>query len=449
MADTAIFAAIIPAGAAISALGAWWAAATPRAAIGGLLGTLLLGQLIRIPLPGQAGGLLVSDIAVVLVLIAAFGTLLRCGRQELRIQSEDLSIRAFASCSLMLISLFLAWSLFTLIIHMPALGSAASGVSFAYWVRLTTHLLVLPALLVLFRDVKLRRFASSMFGFTIIALALLGLLQLFVLPNIAGLPSIFRSAWDPHEGRLVATWLDPNFVGIFFVITGIYFAFRRNYMLLIPTATALVLTQSRSSLGALVLAAAVVSPFILLHVLSRSQKSAHHAMGAVAVSAIAAASIAAGALLFGSRLPAVFFDDPTVSLRATALQQTWQVLGQHTAIFGEGFNAYQFAALREGLISSFAAHSRAGSDNSLLTLWITTGAIGVVLFLLPWMYIATTAWRIAWQRQELIFLAVPMALIAVLIHAQAVNSLLYGHILITLAMAIALVMSYDTHSRHA
>src|SRR5581483_5719574 len=65
------------AGALIGLLGFPWIVLRPRAAIIFLLASVATGQLIRIPLPGQGGGLLLSDLAVTGVLFAALYCALR------------------------------------------------------------------------------------------------------------------------------------------------------------------------------------------------------------------------------------------------------------------------------------------------------------------------------------------------------------------------------------
>ena len=62
---------------ATGALITMWCIAVPRIAISILMASLVAGQLIRFPIPGQGGGILLSDIAVVLVLIAAFPLMMR------------------------------------------------------------------------------------------------------------------------------------------------------------------------------------------------------------------------------------------------------------------------------------------------------------------------------------------------------------------------------------
>lgn len=438
MADTAIFAATVPIITTLGALVVWWAAATPRLALAALFGSLIVGQIIRIPLPGQGGGVLVSDIAVLLVLIAAAAQF--CLQRKLHQISNNYQL-PITNYSL-LVTLFLVWSLFTLVVHMPTLGFEASIISLAYWLRLAAHLLLLPALLVLFRDTRVRQFTHRAFTIAIAVLAVIGFIQLAVVPNLEGF-----MGWDPHMGRLVSTWLDPNFMGLFFVLAAIYAGLHKKYKLFALVLAAIALTQSRSSLAAMGIVALVFSPAVLLHFLARSKQSTRSAMQAIAVGGMIIVSIIIGALVLGSRLPATFIDDPTVYIRTTALEQTWHALAADTALLGKGYNAYQFAAQREGLISSFDIHSRAGSDSSLLTLWVTTGIFGIVLFLLPWAYAAMVAWHSAWHARQVAFLVVPTALLAVLLHAQVVNSLLYGHILITLAVIGAL--TFGLRASHA
>ena len=48
-----------------------WFVRLPRLALSFLLLSLVTGQLIRLPLPGQGGGLLPSDLAVVVIILIA------------------------------------------------------------------------------------------------------------------------------------------------------------------------------------------------------------------------------------------------------------------------------------------------------------------------------------------------------------------------------------------
>ncbi len=128
--------------------------------------------------------------------------------------------------------------------------------------------------------------------------------------------------------------------------------------------------------------------------------------------------------------------DPTVQLRIHSLQEAWH-LAQEQSLAGVGYNAYQFAAQQAGLITEFSIHSRAGADTSLLTLWVTTGIAGVVLFALPWA--AMVSWlALNWVRtRDAPSLALLLSVVVWWIHSLFVNSLLYAHLLIMIALLLA------------
>lgn len=413
-------------------LGAWWAVAKPRLTLWLLFFSLVVGQVVRIPLPGQGGGLLLSDIAVGLVLVAV------AARYSFLTNRYAL-----------LATPFVIWSLFTIVIHIPDLGLPATLVAGSYWLRLTTHLLLLPALVVLFQDNSTRVFARRWFVISVSVLVLLG----FVFLAVGLAPrSLGGGGWDPHQGRLVATWLDPNFIGALCAIAFAWIVLeifdsrgrpKQQLYLLAGAAIvggALAATQSRSSVIALLAAGSLLSPAIVFHVLVISRQRVATAVQVTSFALGLLALAAVSAFLLGSRFTHFLTDDPTVAVRAQALQAVWQTFAGKTVWVGEGYNAYQFAAVREGIINSFEVHSRAGADNSLLTLWVTTGLLGVVLFLLPWVAGALGGWHVAWRQSRALALMPLVALCVLIIHSQVVNSLLYGHLLIVLAVTYALAM---------
>lgn len=436
----AIIAISVPAALAAGTIAAWWTAIVPRAALLFLFTSLLAGQLLRLPLPGQGGGLLVSDVAVLFVLLA--GTI-RFFLQNRVYNFSNKSLSRGTGYGL-LVTPFLLWSLFNLVLYAPSLEAGGIAIAVSYWLRLAAHLLLLPALLTLFQDFRLHQFTRRALLVTIITLSSVGFAQLFIFPNLESV------GWDPHMGRLVATWLDPNFIGAFFALALVWLGFqllrhgvssRWRWILgatACVTVLALIGTQSRSSFLALAAALAFCSPFLLVHLLSFARNKAAGAMKVGSIGLLLFAGACLGALVLGQRFSAAFIDDPTVALRVTSLQAVWQLLATKTAVIGTGYNAYQFAAVDEGLTSSFMVHSRAGADNSLLTLWVTTGVLGVILFLLPWAYGSLLAWRQAWRNKNISYMAPMVAFITLLAHAQFVNSFLYGHLLITLAVIFAL-----------
>lgn len=421
-----------------------WLIRLPRLAVAALLCSLILGQAVRLTLPNQGGGLLFSDIAVVVVLLSVAVRLIWPAGHR----------KPFGRRSVVLGYLFIPfilWSLYTLIIKSPQLGAANTVLSLFYWLRLTTQLLLLPALLFLLRDQQIKKTIYYGLLISLIVLLVLGLAQLLWLPNLTQLVPF---GWDPHQHRLVSTWLDPNFFGAFLAITlplALFMATKFNYagqrtifktlVMLIPflSLIALFFTQSRSSLLALAITALITSPFIVVS-LMRKTASAHLIIVALSLAAITLLLVSVGAFFLKERLSGLLTLDATARLRLASLQQAWILARQNTWL-GVGYNAYQFAALDAGSISNFNIHSRAGTDNSLLTLWITVGLPGLVLFFTPFAFIAHILIRQWLLFYNYLALATLISAAVLLFHAQLVNSLLYSHLLITLIIIIALALT--------
>ena len=433
-----------------------WLPRLPRLAITFLLFSLIFGQSLRFPLPGQGGGLLVSDLAVIIVLLSA----------GLKLIGHWI-----------LLTPFILWSLFTLIIHVPELGPQSSAIAFAYWARLTSHLLLLPALLILFQDTKVATIARRGLLLTATLLVLLGFLQLLLIPDFTALTKL---GWDPHQNRLTSTWLDPNFFGAFlaiilpFVIVSATGGAAERLpgrgalstqcdcgrrpgkepprqdpsplilLIVLMIIAALVLTQSRSAFIALTLSVLLLSPLIIVGALRRA--SPPRIIATISFLLLVLIITSGAAFLLHDRLAGLVTLDATTRLRLAALKEVWQLAQQH-AWLGVGYNAYQFAAAKSGLISNFTIHSRASADNSLLTLWVTTGIIGLVLFFTPWALISQGLFRRWLSNNNPYALAALVSFITLLIHSQFVNSLLYSHLLITLIVIVALAFS-DHSIRH-
>jgi len=436
-----------------------WLIRLPRLAIAALLFSLVLGQTVRLTLPSQGGGILFSDVAVVAVLLSAVVRLMWLpGRRPFVI-----------SC---LFTPFILWSLYALIINAPQLGLSNAVISLSYWLRLTAQLLLLPALLFLLRDKQTKKTAYHGLLISLIALLLLGLAQLLFLPSLTGLTPF---GWDPHQHRLVSTWLDPNFFGAFLAVTlplalltAIKFncagkqtrhrqdsrpvsgsarwephgaAIIKTLTIFIPLLSfiALFFTQSRSSLLALALTSLIASPFIVVSLI-RKTTSPHLMIIILGAAAIVLLLGFTGTFFLKSRLYGLLALDATVQLRLSSIQQAWTLVERRPWI-GVGYNAYQFAALDAGLISNFNIHSRAGTDNSFLTLWATTGLPGLILFFIPFALIAHILIRRWLLFNSSLALIALISSATLLFHAQLVNSLLYSHLLITLIIIIALALA--------
>ena len=392
----------------------------------GLVGGLLIGQTIRAPLPGQGGGILLSDLLVIGVLLYALKIRLPAKEQE----------TVWRTLALMLP--FIVWALFTLLVNSWRYEAAQLAIAAAYWLRLAAYLLLLPALLALLvgRTAAVRWLVRGMMVVAICLVAL-GLAQLVWLPDLR----VLGAGWDPHLGRMVSTWLDPNFLGLFFVFSGALatsvLAASRQRLLpglgLLASALGLVMTESRSALVAALVTLGLLSPLLMSR---HRQWIAQHRLAVFLLGVSLSGLLILSAALLGQRALGLATGDATIALRFESLAAVWQLAQQH-GLIGVGYNGYQFVAQEAGLIARFSSHSRAGADSSLLTLWVTTGLAGVMLFLASWVTLARQLLQ-RWQAGAPLALAGVGSIVAVATHSLFVNSWLYAHLLVSLVVIVAL-----------
>lgn len=380
--------------------------------------SLAIGQIGRIPVLGQAGGILVSDAANILIVIYAAVYALR-----------EISTARRVRWTIVAITPFLFWALFTLLLHAQSFSSAEALVAASYWIRLAVIVALLPAFIILFQQKGL---GQRTFLFLAVILPLLGYIQLIVQPSLEGI----SGGWDPHRFRMVATWLDPNFFGAFLALM-LPYALRRSKTLGVWILIAIILTQSRSTFLAIAVAG-IVGTVLLLLSARLSPRAKQHAMALV--TGVLLCVMFAGMLL-GDRAANVLLHDPTTAIRLEGYAAVWRQLVEPNMLLGVGYNAYQFAAKDAGLISDFSLHSRAGADSSILTLLVTTGAIGTALFLAPILGGAAIHVRRFLHTKNTLSLCFICATAVLLVHSQFTNSLLYPHLLMTYLFLAAL--SYE------
>lgn len=424
-----------------------WLVRLPILAVWFLAISLVSGQVLRLPLPGQGGGLLLSDFAAVIILLSTtFFWLQNHSSKNHQLKTSQNSLITLVGA---LLILFITWSLFTLALNSPALSWTQLLIAFSYWARLAVYLLLIPALSYLAKQTQLQHALTKSYISAIVLIVILGFAQLFLLPHLV----VLGGGWDPHEGRLVSTWLDPNFVGLFLVMATFFLVAQLSktnkhsskltlFSLVIFVLLALALTQSRSSLIALVVTLVLFSRLIILRPSSRL--TTHRIIQIVSLLSLAIIGLIIAATLLGPRLTGLVTHDPTVTLRATSLKVIWNLATQHP-IVGIGYNTYQFTAHQAGLINDFSIHSRAGADNSFLTLLVTTGLIGLTLFILPWLLSLVGLLRRWLIAQNPYSLAAAASFVALLIHSQFVNSFLYAHLLVTLSIIIAIGQTANAH----
>ncbi len=249
--------------------------------------------------------------------------------------------------------------------------------------------------------------------------AALGLLQYQLYPSLRNLSYL---GWDPHYFRLFSTLLDPNFAGIFIVLSFFLTLYqwkttKKNWIIvfLILLGVSLYLTYSRSSYVAFL----VGSGFLLARSLHRK------------VEGVIALIVFTLLIIF---LPKPGGDtlrlDRMVS--TVARVENWQISAQRigeSPLIGFGFNTLRFVFPSDNGRVDLNSKAAAGVDNSLLFIFLTTGVVGFVGY--GWLMISQIGLigKIGKTQKTLgsVFLA---SFIAVFVHSMFVNSLFYPWVMI-------------------
>lgn len=208
-------------------------------------------------------------------------------------------------------------------------------------------------------------------------LALLGLLQLIFYPSLIPLA---QNGWDPHVGRVVSTFLDPNFSGtVYALCLVLLFTHKKvipsrklGWILFGLIYLALLCTFSRGSY--LMLAVC----FGLLTILQRSLKN-------VILTCFMIGGLGLGYLHYHQTVVQTYHVDRAQSaqLRLTSWQQGEEIF-RHAPLLGVGFNSYRYALAEYQLAPTSQIGSRGASsnDSSLLFVLATTGVVGMSVYLL-------------------------------------------------------------------
>jgi len=261
----------------------------------------------------------------------------------------------------------------------------------------------------------------------------LGIIQLIFYPDLSPL-QIF--GWDPHQKRLVATILDPNYTGgilaIFVSIATSLYLFKNKIIYLLITIFfifVLFLTFSRSAYLALLISMFVVglikSPKVILVIIS--------------VFILAFFSITQ----VKDRIMGAFAVDDTASARI----ESWQkaiVIAKDNPFFGVGFNTYRFAQVKYNFFTQedpLGGHSGAGSDSSFLFVAATTGIFGLLFFVI--FNLAIFKNFAQGSRENCLKLASFASFAGLILHTQFVNSFFFPQTMLLLWFIVGLNLVYD------
>lgn len=294
--------------------------------------------------------------------------------------------------------------------------------SLAYTVRLSIYLF-LGWLISSGIFPQIKKKISEILLYSGLILAILGLLQLILIPDL-GFLQIF--GWDPHYFRTVSTFLDPNFLGAYLTLTLLILTAQgqnlpRNYFFpaFITVYLALLTTFSRSATVLFLVS------FCTLAILKRSKKI-------FLLTALFTVGFSINFISYNKTIaePQNIDRQQSAKYRLSTWQQGWEIF-QSSPILGVGFNSYRYA-LREKLsVPESFLQSRGSStnDSSMLFVAATTGILGLLFYLLFLGSLIKTAF--SKQRQGLILVA---AILGLLVNSFFLNSLFYPWVLFWLIL---------------
>lgn len=352
----------------------------------------------------------------------------------------------------MLIVGFAFWAFITLLFSLRFLGMAQFLISGLYWVRWVEYAFVFfigywlftqgeEAKATMRTTVKMLLWGQLMF-------VLAGFLQFALFPNFS---KFVQHGWDPHYYRLLSTFLDPNFAGIFIVLGMVLFGafFLLKEETILPTKT----SKSVSYVYVLLALVAVVLTF------SRSSYLGF----AVAVGCIGLlksravlfvmAFVGIASFVFiprvQTRVIGAFSFDETVMARLSQYELTLGII-EKDPVFGVGFNTFRYAQEEAGYfrddrgVSFEGGHAGAGSDSSLLFILVTTGVPGLLLYLAMWGAFLKDAFRAYITRSNTTLvralgLVIVVSQLALMAHTQFVNSMFYPWIMAWMWILLALM----------
>lgn len=394
----------------------------PEAAFLASLGSIVLGQLIRLPVGDSS--ILPNDIILPMLIVAWSLQRLASRRWELRQHSLTLPI---------VLTLLVMGTSLVVNVGREDSGEWLNGA--LYFVRWVEYLALFWIGQDMFRThQRAYRYLKILVGLGVV-LTILGFVQLRIFPDFS---FMVPQGWDPHVGRLLSTWFDPNFLGGLFLLliaisvsVALYVSVQQSRWWWVAAAVmvvAAVLTFSRSAYVGLVVALGIIG-------VVRSRVT-------LFLGALAMISVVMFVPRVQERVIGIRSIDETAQLRLVSYRNAFTVIGDHP-ILGIGYNLYKYVQVEYNFLEKTDEHSASGSDSSLLTMWVTTGTIGLLIYV--WLIVAILheLWR-TWRDQSLpkmwqgFGLGAFAGLCGLLAHSQFVNGLQYPHLMEMIWLLVAM-----------
>lgn len=313
---------------------------------------------------------------------------------------------------------FIAVAIISLFVNIKNFPLEQIGISSLYLIRFMLYTgvyFVLQSQPRLFKTKFTYGLLLSGFAFTLI-----GIFQYFFYPDLRNL---YYAGWDEHLYRLFSSLLDPNFAGglltlEFILICSIMLKGNIKktwqklgiFFMAFLTFVALLLTYSRSTY-----IMAVVSAIIFLLLSGRKKML----VGFLILFTLGILILPKDLRSEGVNL----FRTASIEARAEEAKHAITII-KNNWLVGVGFNTYRFAKRDYGFLDENSwreVHSGAGTENSLLFVFVTTGIVGLVTYMFLFYKIC-----ILGKRSAILLVSI----IGLFVHSLFVNSLFYPHTLI-------------------
>lgn len=416
-----------------------------------LLFSLVIGQVVRIPL--QPDSSLALRIADVLVAGVSFGWLGIAGWRYFGQRVTPLS--KFVTVDKFFLG-FQAILLFTFLLNVNRFSATDLTIGFGYLLRLQLYLTlywVARSWRQSIAPIKLVRYLI----WAVVVVAILGIIQLLIFGDFRFMADF---GWDPHLGRLVSTFYDPNYVAIFLgiglLLTTSQLLFTKSHRYWYSAISLLFLitlyfTYSRSG---------ILSTAIVMVILGLRK---NWLTGLVIFAIFGAMMFLPGRL--GNRFTDIVTgthlttgssglslsssETDTGSQRILSWKRGWAVI-RFSPLYGVGYNNFGPASVRQGVRDASQVRTGAAqsTDSSLLTIWATTGVGGLLVFL--WFAVDILKRGLSVTREQLAEgrdvwrLGVGLAILGLGIDSTFINSLFYPQFLIFWIFFAGILVSYTS-----
>ena len=257
-----------------------------------------------------------------------------------------------------IIKYFFVWLLISFLVRISNYSLNQNIISGLYLLRLLFY----PIFFIYLKKASIK---IKYFNFVSILIIISSFIQYFFYPDLRNL---IYQGWDPHLNRMFGLFFDTSIAASIYSILFLFFLRKKNYLFSVLFLTCVVLTFSRSAYLVLFLT------LIITYAFSKNLKNIFiFATIFLFVFVIAPKNFGKGV-----ELSRIF----TVNSRISDYKAAFSA-SMKSPIVGYGYNRIQFIkSAQPTTINSYPSHSNSAFSSSYLTILVTTGIIGLGLFLL-------------------------------------------------------------------